>query len=46
MISEPEAEQEPEAAPATRPGIVDEIEEIVGSRVLALSFVPLTPGGS
>ena len=44
VISEPEAEQEPEAAPATRPGIVDEIEEIVGSRVLALSFVPADPG--
>ena len=37
---------EPEPPPAIRPGIVDEIEEIVGSPVLALSFVPLTPGDS
>jgi len=36
-----------DAPPAeARPAVVDEIERIVGSRVLSLTFVPLAQGGS
>ena len=47
----PDPEPDPEPAPVapvveTRPAVVEEIEDIVGSRVLALTFVPLTQSGS
>jgi hypothetical protein len=40
--TEARAPRDDTAPEETRPEVVDEIEEIIGSRVLALSFVPLT----
>jgi hypothetical protein len=42
---EEEAPQVDAPVVATRPAVVEEIEDIVGTRVLALSFVPLTQSG-
>ena len=47
VAPEPAPEPEPVAPVVeTRPAVVEEIEDIVGSRVLALTFAPLTQSGS